>query len=84
MTQIAVADPVALGREIRNARRALGVTQPILALGAGVGVRFIVELENGKPTAQIGKIMQVLATLGIGMTLNLPADARAGAERDGS
>ena len=84
MTQIVVGDSVALGREIRNARRALGVTQPILALSAGVGVRFIVELENGKSTAQIGKIMQVLATLGIGMTLDISADARAGADRDGS
>lgn len=84
MTRLSITDPSALGQAIRNTRRALGVTQPVLALSAGVGVRFVVELESGKPTAQIGKIMQVLATLGIGMTLDLPADAPAEAGHDRS
>lgn len=60
-----VTDPEALGRVIRDTRRALGITQPDLALSVGVGVRFIVDIEKGKPTAQIGKIMQVLGALGI-------------------
>ena len=53
-----VSDPPALGRLVRETRRALGLTQPKLALSAGVGVRFLVDIEKGKPTAQIGKIMQ--------------------------
>jgi hypothetical protein len=35
-------------------------------------VRFLVDIEKGKPTAQIGKIMQVLAALGIQMQLSPP------------
>lgn len=54
-----------LGRYIRKVRKQLGVTQKDLALTAGIGLRFIIELENGKPTCQIGKILQVLQVLGI-------------------
>ena len=67
-----VSDPSALGHIIRETRRALGLTQPKLALSAGVGVRFLVDIEKGKPTAQIGKIMRVLAALGIEMQLSPP------------
>lgn len=73
MPYLKVANPEALGKAIRAARRALGITQPDLALTAGVGVRFLVDVEGGKATAQIGKIMRVLATLGIGVALDMPA-----------
>jgi y4mF family transcriptional regulator len=43
---------------------ALGLTQPQLALAAGVGVRFIVELEAGKPTVRLENILQVVEALG--------------------
>jgi len=72
-----VTDPSALGRRVRETRRALRLTQPDLALSAGVGVRFLVDIEKGKPTAQIGKIMQVLAALGIEMHLSPPDSPRA-------
>jgi len=67
-----ISDPTALGRLVRETRRALRLTQPDLALSAGVGVRFLVDIEKGKSTSQIGKIMQVLAALGIQMSLSLP------------
>ncbi len=67
-----VSDVAALGRLVRDTRRALSLTQPDLALSAGVGVRFLVDIERGKPTAQIGKVMQVLAALGVEMRLSLP------------
>lgn len=67
-----ISDPVALGNLVRDARRAFGLRQPDLALSAGVGVRFLVDIESGKATAQIGKIMQVLAALGIEIKLSLP------------
>jgi len=54
----------------------LGLKQPDLALSAGVGVRFLVDIEKGKPTAQIGKVMQVLAALGIKVELSLPGAAK--------
>lgn len=75
MSQI-VTDPAALGRAVRDVRHALGLKQPDLALSAGVGVRFLVDIEKGKPTAQIGKVMQVLAALGIKVELSLPAAAK--------
>lgn len=53
-----------IGRTIREARKRDGLTQAEVALAAGVGLRFIGELEGGKATAQIGKILQVLAVLG--------------------
>ena len=72
-----VLNPPALGRIVRETRRALGLTQPKLALSAGVGVRFLVDIERGKPTAQIGKIMQVLAALGIELQLSPPTTVKA-------
>ncbi len=49
---------------VRTARKAQGLRQDELAGAAGVGVRFIVDLEAGKPTAQLGKALQVLEALG--------------------
>lgn len=72
-----VSDPPALGRIVRETRRALGLTQPKLALSAGVGVRFLVDIEKGKTTAQIGKIMSVLAALGIEIELSPPNTIKA-------
>lgn len=53
-----------LGDALRSARKQLGLTQPQLALAAGVGVRFIVELEGGKPTVRLDSVMRVMETLG--------------------
>lgn len=61
-----------IGRVICAVRKALGVTQDQLALTSGTNRRFVIELERGKATSQIGKVMQVLRTLGIGITLVPP------------
>lgn len=53
-----------IGQAVRAIRNRLGVTQPDLALTAGTGVRFIVDLERGKPTCQLGRALAVLNTLG--------------------
>jgi y4mF family transcriptional regulator len=65
-------DAKALGHAVRVARRALGVTQEQLALTAGTHRRFVVELEAGKPTAQVGKVLNVLRTLGVVVEVILP------------
>ena len=54
-----------LGTVIRARRRQLGVTQKELAMTCGTGLRFIVDLERGKPTCQVGKTLQVLLALGL-------------------
>ena len=61
--------PEDIGKLIRDTRKNLGVTQRDLALTSGTGSRFIIELEHGKPTCQIGKVLTVLHTLGISIDL---------------
>lgn len=56
--------PEALGAAVLATRNRLGLTQPQLALAAGVGVRFIVELEAGKPTIRLETLLKVLHALG--------------------
>ena len=53
------------GALVRRQRHAKGLTQRELALVAGVGERFVVDLENGKATAQLGKALVLAAVLGI-------------------
>ncbi len=57
--------PEQLGKIVRRTRKEMGVTQADLALTSGTGLRFIGELENGKATCQIGKVLRVMQTLGI-------------------
>jgi HTH-type transcriptional regulator / antitoxin HipB len=64
--------PLAIGKLIRDTRNRLGVTQRNLALTSGTGLRFVIDLEKGKETCEIGKALTVLQTLGIKMTLTPP------------
>lgn len=65
-------DAAAIGRMIRDERKRAGLRQDELAAASGVGLRFLVELERGKPTAQIGKILAVLAALGCEVQIRRP------------
>jgi y4mF family transcriptional regulator len=62
-----------IGQIIRENRKRLGVTQKDLALTSGTGLRFVIDLEKGKETCQIGKVLTVLQTLGIQIVLTPPA-----------
>jgi y4mF family transcriptional regulator len=65
-----------LGSALRAARKQLGLTQPQLALAAGVGARFIVDLEAGKPTLRLENVLRVIDVLGGEVQLNgLPSAA---------
>jgi len=55
---------------VRFQRKKLGITQEELALKAGVGIRFIRELEQGKATLQLDKVEQVLQLFGFQLTPN--------------
>ena len=55
-----------LGAAVRQARKAHGLTQADLA---GTGPRFISELERGKASAELGKVLDVLAVLGLRLLL---------------
>lgn len=65
-----------LGKIVRKTRKQIGVTQSDLALTSGTGLRFIGDLENGKPTCQMGKVLTVLQTLGIRIELVPPPAPR--------
>ena len=54
-----------IGLCVRAQRKAQGATQAEFASLCGVGIRFISELENGKPTMELGKVLQVLKCLGL-------------------
>ncbi len=57
-----------LGRMVREARKIQGLNQDDLAGMTGVGRRFIGDLENGKETSQLGKVLHVLSALGIALS----------------
>lgn len=57
--------PDELGRLIRAERRRQKLRQGELAALAGVGNRFLSDLENGKPTVELGRALQVMSMLGL-------------------
>ncbi len=76
---VPIRSPQQLGHAMRSARKQIGLTQPQLALAAGVGVRFIVDLEAGKPTLRLANILRVIDALGGEIQLSgLPSVAAAG------
>lgn len=54
-----------IGEAVRRKRKEQGILQEKAAGLSGVGTKFLSQLENGKETAEIGKILQVLRTLGL-------------------
>lgn len=54
-----------ISESIRQRRKQLGLTQAECASFCNVGARFFSELENGKETLQIGKVLHVLQMLGL-------------------
>ncbi len=60
-----ITDPKELGKMIRDRRKELGYTQSDLAAFSGLSVSFISNLENGKPTCEIGKAIYVIHVLGM-------------------
>jgi transcriptional regulator with XRE-family HTH domain len=56
--------PAAFGQAIRDLRRRQDMSQRELALVSGVGERFIVDLEAGKPTCQLGKALAAAQAVG--------------------
>jgi len=63
-----------IGDVVRRARLAQGLRQDQLAAAAGVGVRFLVELEGGKPTVRLAKVLAVLDALGLRLQVTNPTE----------
>jgi y4mF family transcriptional regulator len=67
-----------LGQLARERRQELALTQLHVAGLSNTGNRFIVELEQGKSTLQLQKVLDVLSLLGLEVVIR----AKAGASRD--
>lgn len=73
--------PTQLGAAIRSRRKQLKITQKELAMACGTGLRFIVDLEKGKPTCQVGKTLQVLQSLGLAIEITTLGGHETGSDR---
>jgi len=60
-----ITTPKDIGEQVRARRKKIGITQKDLALTSCTGIRFIIDLEKGKATCHLGKVLNVLNTLGI-------------------
>ena len=60
-----VKDPKEIGALIRQARKQAKLKQAEAAAMCGVGTRFLSDLENGKPTLHLGKMLQVVKAFGL-------------------
>ncbi len=72
LTRSRIATPVELGQVVRMRRRAQGLTQTELGQLAVVAPRFIGELERGKPSMHLDKVLALLTVLGIAVSLEYP------------
>lgn len=75
-----IRSPRDLGLVVRAARRAQGMTQAELAARAGVTREWIVGLEKGNRGAEVGRVLQVLSTLRLGVDVPAGSAARPNAE----
>jgi y4mF family transcriptional regulator len=71
---INVIDVTEIGSLIRQERKKQRLTQEQLAGLSGVGVRFVREVEQGKPTCQLALVLQVMQTLGLSLKIHTAED----------
>lgn len=69
-----ITSPQQLGLLIRATRKSQKIRLDDLAGSAGVGHVFAREVERGKPTVQLGRMMRLLAELGIELKADVPSD----------
>jgi HTH-type transcriptional regulator / antitoxin HipB len=71
-----IATAADIGAAIRQRRRELGLGQQALADRVGVSRQWIVEIEQGKPRAEIGLLLKTMAALGLKLEIAAGGDAR--------
>lgn len=74
---VKVDDAIQIGQLVRQRRKEAGMTLKEAASLAGVGVRFLSELERGKPTLQLGLAIRVLQLFGLELHVEKRGDLRA-------
>ena len=73
---VKVDSAVQIGQLVRQRRKEAGMTLKDAAALAGVGVRFLSELERGKPTLQLGLAISVLQLFGLELHVEQRGDQR--------
>lgn len=76
-----IMSPQQLGLLIRATRKNQGLRMDDVAGSAGVGPVFVREVERGKPTVQLGRVMQLLAELGMELRVDVPDEVLPEFER---
>ncbi len=66
---IKINNPKELGQNLLKERKRLKLTQKEISEFSDVGRKFIIELEKGKATAQLGKVFELLNSLGLELHL---------------
>lgn len=64
-----ITNTLELGKEIKRRRKAMGYTQLDISNRTGLSTSFISEVENGKETAEIGKVIFLINILGLNMSV---------------
>lgn len=72
--ELGIFSVVELGEILRAVRKESGLTQRDAAALCNVSLPFFNGLEQGKPTAQIGKVLSVCSRFGIEVRLRLPSE----------
>lgn len=75
-TVMQVRTPKALGALIRARRRELKLDQASLAVRVGVTRQWLIAVEKGKPTAELGLVLRTLAALGLSLDVSVEGSAR--------
>ena len=70
-----IRTPLDLGLAIRDRRRTLKLSQTELARKAGVGRQWVVAIEQGKSSAELGLVLRTLSALDLPLTID-PGDHR--------
>jgi HTH-type transcriptional regulator/antitoxin HipB len=68
-----IRTPIDIGALIRDRRTALALDQKELAGKIGVSRQWIVEIEKGKPRAEIALVLRTIEALGIALTAGDPS-----------
>ena len=69
MSATIIPQPLVLGQAIRAARKGRGLTQVALAKALGTYPRAIIELERGRSTADLKFVLNVLARVGLQLSV---------------
>ena len=72
MSLAPIKTPGDLGRIVRTARQAQGLRLEDVAIAAGVGIRFVSELERGKTSVRLAETLRVLAAVGVRISAEAP------------